>query len=57
MLGALKQLRDVRQYSKRIEKRSRRSAQTIVEETGGEVLIPESPPQLGATFQRLASDW
>jgi VWFA-related protein len=42
--------------SKQSVKRSRKAAQTIVEETGGEVLIPESGKQLPAIFQRLTAD-
>jgi VWFA-related protein len=42
--------------SKQSVKRSRKAAQTIAEETGGEVLIPESGKQLPAVFQRLTTD-
>jgi VWFA-related protein len=41
---------------KQFEKRGRKAAQTIAEETGGEVLIPESGTQLPAVFQRLRAD-
>jgi Ca-activated chloride channel family protein len=43
-------------YSKRIEKRSREQALKIADESGGEVLIPESHKQLGQIFQRLTAD-
>jgi len=43
-------------YSKRNEKRSSEQAHKIADETGGEVLIPESQKQLALIFQRLASD-
>jgi len=43
-------------YSKRIEKRSREQALKIADESGGEVLIPESRKQLGQIFQRLTAD-
>jgi len=43
-------------FSKQSVKRSRKVAQTIAEETGGEVLIPESGKQLPAIFQRLTMD-
>ena len=43
-------------YSKRNEKRSSEQAHKIADETGGEVLIPESQKQLALNFQRLASD-
>jgi hypothetical protein len=39
-----------------IEKRIRQNAQKIADETGGQVLIPESPDQLAATFERLGSE-
>jgi VWFA-related protein len=42
--------------SKKPEKRARNAAQTIAEETGGEVLIPESGRELPAIFQRLTAD-
>jgi VWFA-related protein len=42
--------------SKQSVKRSRKAAQTIAEETGGEVLIPESGKQLPAVFERLTAD-
>ena len=41
---------------KQFEKRARKAAQTIAEETGGEVLIPETGTQLPAIFQRLTAD-
>ena len=41
---------------KQFEKRGRKAAQTIAEETGGEMLIPESGTQLPAVFQRLRAD-
>lgn len=41
---------------KQFEKRARKAAQTIAEETGGEVLIPETGTQLPAIFQRLTTD-
>ena len=43
-------------YSKRIAKRSREQAQRFADETGGEVLIPESHKQLALIFERLAAD-
>lgn len=43
-------------HSKRIEKRSREQALKIADESGGEVLIPESHKQLGQIFQRLTAD-
>jgi VWFA-related protein len=43
-------------YSKRIEKRSREQALKIADESGGEVLTPESHKQLGQIFQRLTAD-
>jgi Ca-activated chloride channel family protein len=42
--------------AKQSEKRARKAAQTIAEETGGEVLIPESGTQLPAVFQQLTVD-
>jgi hypothetical protein len=42
--------------SKKSDKRSQKIAQTVAEETGGEVLIPESGKQLPAIFQRLTAD-
>lgn len=41
---------------KRMDKRARVVAREFAEETGGEVLMPESPKQLAATFDRLAND-
>lgn len=45
-----------RPSAKQGEKRARKAAQRIAEETGGEVLIPESGAQLPAIFQRLIVD-
>lgn len=45
-----------RPSEKQSEKRARKAAQTIAEETGGEVLIPETSAQLPAIFQRLTAD-
>jgi VWFA-related protein len=45
-----------RPSDKQSEKRARKAAQTLAEETGGEVLIPESGTQLPAIFQRLTAD-
>jgi Ca-activated chloride channel family protein len=42
--------------AKQSEKRARKAAQTIAEETGGEVLIPESGTQLPCVFQQLTVD-
>jgi VWFA-related protein len=42
--------------SKKIEKHSRELAQAIANETGGEVLIPESRKQLPSIFQRLTAE-
>jgi VWFA-related protein len=44
------------EQSKKAEKRGREQAQEFANETGGEVLIPESPKQLTLVFQRLAAD-
>jgi VWFA-related protein len=41
---------------KPLEKRARKAAQIIAEETGGEVLIPESGKELPGIFQRLTVD-
>jgi VWFA-related protein len=43
-------------HSKKAEKRSREQAQEIANETGGEVLVPESQKQLALIFQRLTAD-
>lgn len=43
-------------YSKRIEERVRLQAHTIADETGGEILLPESHKQLALIFQRLATN-
>jgi VWFA-related protein len=43
-------------YPKKVEKRGRESAQKIAQETGAEVLIPESPKQLGTTFERITNE-
>jgi Ca-activated chloride channel family protein len=40
--------------AKQSEKRARKAAQTIAEETGGAALIPESGTQLPGVFQQLA---
>lgn len=45
-----------RPSDKQFEKRARKAAQTIAEETGGEVLIPESDKQLPTVFERLTTD-
>jgi VWFA-related protein len=45
-----------RPSEKQFEKRGRKAAKTIAEDTGGEVLIPESGTQLPAIFQRLTAD-
>jgi VWFA-related protein len=42
--------------SKRAEKRASEQARKFAEETGGEVLIPDSGKQLPMIFQRLSSD-
>jgi len=42
--------------AKKPEKRARHLAQTFADETGGEVLVPESWKQLPAVFQRLAGE-
>ena len=42
--------------AKQSEKRARKAAQTIAEETGGEVLIPESGTHLPGVFQQLTVD-
>jgi len=42
--------------AKKTEKRARHLAQTFADETGGEVLTPESWRQLSAIFQRLAGE-
>jgi VWFA-related protein len=40
---------------KRMEKRGRQIAQSFAEETGGELLIPDSGKQLASTFAQLAN--
>jgi VWFA-related protein len=44
------------EHSKKAEKRSREQALEFADETGGEVLIPESHKQLALIFQKLATD-
>jgi VWFA-related protein len=43
-------------HSKKQEKQSRERAHRFAEETGGEVLVPESQQQLALIFQRLTAD-
>ncbi|OLC99244.1 MAG: hypothetical protein AUH86_02880 [Acidobacteria bacterium 13_1_40CM_4_58_4] len=43
-------------YGKKVEKRGLESAQKIADKTGADVLIPESPKQLSATFERIANE-
>jgi VWFA-related protein len=44
------------EQSKKAVRRSREQAQEFANESGGEVLIPESDKQLALVFQRLAAD-
>jgi VWFA-related protein len=45
------------QQSKKADKRGRKQAEEFANETGGEVLTPESHKQLAQVFQRLSADF